>query len=903
MVLHHPRLRAGPLSYTRSVSFDPIAFDSALSELRERLGAEVLSTTSGDLFAYARDLWPRLTVQQRDHLGDRPPDAVLRPRDEDQVATALGILSRYGVPVVAYGAGSGVCGGAVSLSGGVVVDVKALDGLKPVDAAGLQVSCGPGMILQTLEERLNHGGYTLGHFPSSILCCSVGGCVAARGAGKLSSRYGKVEDMVTGLRVATPHHGVLSTGSLDPEARSTDWSPLFLGSEGRLGVITAVRLRVHPLPAVMAVRGMRFESVGAGLEGLRQVLQEGLRPSVLRLYDPLDTVMAMAKGNDGGGAAPRPGAGDPRRSHQGPVADGATELATGLRAALSHGVGRLLERFKRFADPTELPLDRLLARPALANRAIGLLPRRSLAVVAVEGEGPVAEQQLQAVVATWKRLGAEDLGPAPGERWYRARYHVSFKLPRLLQQGGFADTMETAAPWSRVPDLYDAVRRAVSPHALVMAHMSHAYPEGCSIYFTLVGFDRNPEELLRRYERTWQAALAAAVSVGATITHHHGVGVLKRDFMDREHGDSRALFDVASRALDPEAVLNPGKLFPPRPPAPGPVPADPRPRLLDTGAIGDCAVTVGVDWPGVELAATLTERGLFLPPLGREFLRGTVGDWLASPAVAAHVAVHASWEHPLLAVEGRLPDGRRWRSGRLPRSTAGPGWSPFGVGEALPLRPVSVTLRVGRPPYLRQLGFDFPDRSAALGVLAEALRGAARPLAGEVVGWRVHLCFFDPDGFPLAGDQVARRLERAGGEALGHDETLAWWETHWAHPAREGLLPDPPPDEVGLATAVVSWRRAGALLDAVETLTGGPVVASGSVEAPLETGCTLRWSFRATGPGKQAPALVAHQVRATVQAYGGRLVTCELPSDEQPGAAGDEERLARILAAALEVQP
>jgi alkyldihydroxyacetonephosphate synthase len=921
-------------------------------------------TAPSDTFPYRRDLWPRLTVSARDGLPEVPPLAVVRPADESEVERLVGALHAHGCPIVAYGAGSGVCGGAAPLFGGVVVDLKRLDAIEPVDEASMQVTVEPGLILQTMEEKLNDQGWTLGHFPSSIYCCSIGGCVAARGAGQLSSRYGKIEDMVTGLRVVTPGLGTLATGSLDPAGPDRDFSPLFVGSEGTLGLITRVRLRVHPLPRTMVLRGVQFPSLDAGIAAFREILQMGLRPSVMRLYDPLDTWMAMQKGNDPGvGPAPRPGGGAPldqavaaapaenaTAPGQAPPEDAGTARLFGMvlspgslaDEALSRlervpGLGRFA-RDRRSRDerregtgrgggrrasdgptglkgmlvrtlaarllgdeaaaslrPESLPMDRLLAYAAPLNRAIDLLPGRSLAILGFEGDDGVAQGQMEAAVLAAGRLGGKDLGPGPGERWFRTRYHVSFKLPKLLASGAWADTMETAAPWTRVPALYAAVRKAAAPHALVMAHFSHAYHEGCSIYFTFAGHAPTPEERLAQYDLVWRDVLTAAERVGATITHHHGVGFLKRDLMDREHGDGRALFEASKAALDPGRVLNPGKLFPAARPAAGPATEEAPRRHLLVHAHEDGVIEASTDWRGVDLAAELHLRGHWLPPLGRAFLENTVADWLRSGAYAAHVGVHGAWEHPLQGVSGRLPDGRRWQSGRLPRSAAGPSWSPFGIASDAPAD--IVTFRTLTPPPMRHLGFRFAHMDEAIAAVRAALRGAVRPYAGSIVRGRdegafrdgfnparsprdggiVYLAFGWPDGFPHGVDAVSASLLGAGGEALPDEAGLAWWEDHWGQPQREGSPAmggtGPLPDEavIGACAAVVPWGRAGALLRAVETLTGGPTDAVGLIEAPCETGCTVRWRFRSSRPGQPTSQLVVHQLQGTLRSFGARV--------------------------------
>ena len=925
--------------------------DALLADLREATCAADVMQTEGELSSYSRDLWPKLTLRVRDSLTNRAPLAVVRPVDEAACQRVLDVLSKHGTAAVPFGAGSGVCGGAAPLFGGVVVDLKRLDSLAAVDPGALQVTCGPGRILQRLEEDLNASGYTLGHFPSSIYCASIGGCVAARGAGQLSSRYGKIEDMVTGLHVVTPALGLVRTGSLAPSGAPPDWTQVFVGSEGTLGLITRIRLRVHPLPATMHLRGIRFPSVEAGLAAFREILQGGLRPSVMRLYDPLDTWMAMQKGNDAspGEEPPSTGGGHPMlggareaqaENAQTPSGIADTQettpkvfgsvvspgtLASGIlgrlkrrgrthRSAAKEGLlsgvkERMIgDKLQQLLKPENIPAAKLLANPTLLNKTIGLLPGRSLAIFGCEGDDPVARQHLDAVVRAAERLGGVDLGPGPGERWFRTRYHVSFKLPKLLTGGGFADTFETAIAWTKVEALYAAVRTAVSPHALVMAHFSHAYHEGCSIYFTLVGYGATPDKSEAVYAKIWDAALGAAVATGATITHHHGVGVLKRAFMDAEHGDARELFEAVRTAVDPALLLNPGKLFPDERPPKGPEGPAIDPLKLDVGAHEDGVVHAGVGWRGVDLTAELALRGHFLPPLGRRFLERPLHDWLASPAIPAQGAVHGTWEHPVLALEGRLNDGRVWRSGLLPRSAAGPSYLPFGLGgrgSHLPVETAQVTLRTHTPPILRHIGVRFPHMDRAVLALAAALRPGPSPLAGAVfpgsnpLSWRqvatdrpegrsgglVYLTFAEPDGFPAGADAVTQVLTEAGGELFDDSHVLAWWEDHWGQAAREGAAAlattgiHRPDNQVGSCRAVVSWKQANLLLRSIESLTGGATSAFGWIEAPREAGCSLEWLFTSTRKGTEAPALMAYQLRTTLAAHGARIEAIDFDSE------------------------
>jgi alkyldihydroxyacetonephosphate synthase len=175
----------------------------------------------------------------------------------------------------------------------------------------------------------------------------------------------------------------------------------------------------------------------------------------------------------------------------------------------------------------------------------------------------VAEAEARAAATELRAAGGRDLGPGPGERWLSHRYDVSFGLSRIFAAGAFADTMEVATTWSGLVPLYRAVAEAVAPHAFVMAHFSHAYEDGCSIYFTfaaaaLAGEGRAGAE--ERYDAIWQAGLSAATAAGATVSHHHGVGVSKAAFMKAEHGESLAVLRGLKRVLDPQSIMNPGKL-------------------------------------------------------------------------------------------------------------------------------------------------------------------------------------------------------------------------------------------------------------------------------------------------------------------------------------------------------
>ncbi len=495
---------------------------------REALSEAVhgrLSTEEVDRLSYARDLWPLALLWGRQGRTPPPPDAVVWPGTDEEVSAVIALARARRLAVIPYGAGSGVCGGTWALQGGLTLDLKRFDSIGEVDARARTVEVGAGVLGETLERRLNARGFTLGHFPSSISTSTVGGWLAARSAGQFSSKYGKIEDMLLSARV------VLGTGEqvVLPERpfSGPDLAPLLVGSEGTLCAFTRAKLRVFPLPGGRAFHGFSFGSVSDGLEAIRRIFRAGLRPAVVRLYDPFDTAFV------GGGGA-----------KQSPV------TPPSLRGAFGQvWAPRLLRQVTR----------QTLGHPAVMNQLQRVF-RKSRLIVMFEGSERRVLEDDRAATRLCQQLGAEDLGEAPGRAWLAKRYDVSYRMSRLIESGTFADTMEIAAPWEAVQRVYEAVHQAASRFAFVLCHFSHAYAEGCSLYFSFVGSGGSEEEMESRYHQLWGAALRAAVGAGGNVSHHHGVGVLKAEVLREALGGGFVVLQSLKRRFDPDGVMNPGKL-------------------------------------------------------------------------------------------------------------------------------------------------------------------------------------------------------------------------------------------------------------------------------------------------------------------------------------------------------
>src|SRR4051812_6899945 len=241
------------------------------------LGADAVHVDETQLDAYTADTyWPAIAARAAGTPLGRP-DVVVVPRSEEDVAAALRVAAGHGVPVVAWGGGSGTQGGAVPVHGGVVVDLKGLDRIIEIDERSLTVTAQAGVNGNVLERALNERGLMLPHYPASSECATVGGYIAARGSGVLSTRYGKIEDLVLSLRVALAGGELIETVAVPRHAVGPDLTQLFVGSEGTLGVITRATLEVVPLPAERRFVTLAFPDVAAGVNAFRNTLAAGHR--------------------------------------------------------------------------------------------------------------------------------------------------------------------------------------------------------------------------------------------------------------------------------------------------------------------------------------------------------------------------------------------------------------------------------------------------------------------------------------------------------------------------------------------------------------------------------------------------------------------------------------------------
>jgi alkyldihydroxyacetonephosphate synthase len=485
------------------VTLRPSALSQADKDgLAAIVGSEYLRADDRDRLLRAGGKSTPDMLRRKDIGVQDAPDAVLLPGDDDAVASVLKYCSDHGIAVVPFGGGTNVTGGLDPIRGtfGAVVslDLRRFDQLHSLDEVSGIAELGGGVTGPDAERLLGARGFSLGHFPQSFEYATIGGFAATRSSGQDSAGYGRFNDMILGLRMVTPV-GVLDLGRVAASAAGPDLRQLAIGSEGTLGVITKVRLRVHRKPETTRYEAWSFPDFATGADALRAVTQTGTGPTVVRLSD---------------------------------------EAETGVNLATTESIGE----------------------HTITGGCLGL--------TLFEGTAEHAESRHAETRALLKAHGGTSLGAGPAEAWERGRFAAPYLRDSLLAAGALCETLETATDWSNLAALKAAVTEALTASlaasgtpALVMCHVSHVYPTGASLYFTVVAGQRgNPIE-------QWLAAKKAAgdaiMAAGGTITHHHAVGADHRPWMRQEIGDLGVeLLRAVKATLDPSGILNPGKLIP-----------------------------------------------------------------------------------------------------------------------------------------------------------------------------------------------------------------------------------------------------------------------------------------------------------------------------------------------------
>ncbi len=491
-----------------------------LEALAKTVGQENISTSRKDRVYHAVGKSYRDCLLARKGQIANPPDAVLFPGSEDEVVQILKAAEAESLAVIPFCGGSSVVGGVEPLerngmAGAITVDLRRMNRLLRVNPESRTATFEAGIRGPELEDELARRGLYMGHAPESFLFSGLGGWIASRGAGRQSTGYGKIEEMIESVRLVTPR-GIINTRTVPAEATGPDLDRIICGSEGTLGVITEATMKVRPLPQAYDYRGMLFKEFEGGVQAVRQMLQSGHIPETIRISDAEESAFAMHV----------------RKPSSNPSKEKAIQAALG-------GLARLGYSFYTGA----------------------------FAILGCEGNKTEVSGRMKHIQTICRKNGAVPLGKSAGMEWYHGRYDHPYLRDIMFGWGVMTDTLETATTWDNIMPLYRAVTREIrealadyDSKSVVTCHLSHSYMTGSSLYFIFLGKIAEGREM-EQWEHLKRRAGDAISANGGTITHHHGVGYEHAPFFELEYGpQGMELLRGMKNALDPAGIMNPGKL-------------------------------------------------------------------------------------------------------------------------------------------------------------------------------------------------------------------------------------------------------------------------------------------------------------------------------------------------------
>lgn len=459
------------------------------SKLKEIVGLNNVSTKEIDLLAYSKD--STLIAFNWELQGKIAglADFITWPGTTEQIIEILKLANQEKIPVIPYGEGSGVVGGAIPLYGGIVIDMKKFSRVISINDRNLTVTAEAGINGMNLERYLNAKGYTSGHIPQSLYTSSLGGWIAHRAAGQFSTKYGKIEDIVLGMEVVLPQGDLISFKTIARASTGPQLDKLFIGGEGTLGIVTKATLKIWPYPEKRTLISYAFPTIEKSFDAVREILRENIYPAVVRIYDQFETERHF------------------------PDIDSAKDRI--MTIFICEGNAKLVD------------LEEFITREKCD-----------------------------------KNLGI-NCGETPVEHWIETRFRVT-ETSSMPPYKIVFDTLEVASLWDNATDVYHTVLDSMNQFKgilMITAHISHFYPNGVGIYFSFGGVPPRGITDAKFYQDCWDRTIKGVLDAGGSIAHHHGIGINRSHWMHEELGKALDTLKKIKNVLDPNNILNPGKIY------------------------------------------------------------------------------------------------------------------------------------------------------------------------------------------------------------------------------------------------------------------------------------------------------------------------------------------------------
>jgi alkyldihydroxyacetonephosphate synthase len=417
------------------------------------------------------------------------------------------VASKEFIEIIPFGGGTTVLGGITPTKNpSLSVDMmhfKTID----LDEISHTANLGAGLRGPEIEEKLEKNGFTLGHFPQSFEFSTLGGWVATRSAGQASTKYGKIEDMVLGLRMVTPK-GIIRVLPHPASSTGPGLKNLYIGSEGIFGIITSATLQVKSIPRVREYKGFFFKTFHEGIRAIRTFMQNGIAPAVVRLSDVEETAVSLA---------------------------------------LSQKKG--------------------ITKEGLGSWVLQKSGFRCLLILGMEGSREEVAYESEVSRYVIKEFHGLGVGKSAGEAWKKERFRHPYLRDALLERGVMIDTLETVTSWNNLEELHRKTKEAIEKtigkrgiRSIVMAHISHVYETGACLYFTFMA--PQAKDKISQWEDVKSVATRTILESGGALSHHHGIGIDHALFFIAEHGKEGVEAVRRTKMLfDPSGILNPGKVL------------------------------------------------------------------------------------------------------------------------------------------------------------------------------------------------------------------------------------------------------------------------------------------------------------------------------------------------------
>jgi alkyldihydroxyacetonephosphate synthase len=448
------------------------------------------------------------------------PDVVLYPSSHEEVEYIVKQAHDNNIALTPFGGGTNVVGALTNdnvkkFEFIACVNLLHMNNMLHIDKEHFMATFQAGILGPDLEKLLNKQGFTLGHFPQSFEYSTLGGWVVTRSAGQESTFYGKIEDLVEQVKVVTPV-GHLYSSDHTHDASGVNTLSLFVGSEGTLGIVTEVMIKIRPLPRTHRWIVALFPSFELGSQALKSVSQAGIKPSVVRLSDANETMIFTKM------AAKKP----------------VTFLDT-----VKKDIQNAVLKYKNLSQPS-------LMMMRFEEHNVNV----SSTVVSVKN---IIENSKGFLVTN-----------SIGEQWEHNRFKLPYLRDPLVEHGVLIDTYETFVPWKHIMALHHSLQEKLSKlpefnkkKGIFMAHLSHIYPSGACIYFTGITPMIAGSEL-EQWHIIKSLITDTIIAHNGTISHHHGVGAdHQKWYLKQTDPLAMQILRAVKKELDPKGILNPGKLF------------------------------------------------------------------------------------------------------------------------------------------------------------------------------------------------------------------------------------------------------------------------------------------------------------------------------------------------------